>query len=426
MSQKSFLLAFVLGSMFGQALAVEAKIATGVQHTLFIDDGSVFAMGANAWGETKNDPTKIYRTPQFTGIQEVVSVAAGEDRSAALKKDGSVVLWGRQNQRLYVDKVVTVAPYSPPITGTVDDIAFTWDAFFYLQKGVVYRWPFTGMPVAVSYPGDGHVKSIATGQQHLVALFSDGTVGTYGKNTDGQLGNGSAVVSHTYVMRIPRIQNATSISAGRYTSFAQTSTGEVYGWGKNSSEQFADGTKVNWSIPKPLPFIAGAKKVYGSNIATIALMPDGTLRVAGFPNYIYTGKLGSIYNYAHQWMTLVPVAGVKDIAQGWGDANMVDLGKPGVIFGWSMNRMGQLGSNSLKPEEHVLNTAVFTPVPPPKSSVNGNGQDKHQDVDTGNVFLNPFGSMRDCNAATLTKGSGQDCKNTITPDNRGDGNTTKK
>ena len=68
-----------------------------IRHTLFIDNGSVFAMGSNLWGAIKNDNTLEYRTPQFTGIQNAVSIAAGSNRSAVLKADGTVTLFGRPN-----------------------------------------------------------------------------------------------------------------------------------------------------------------------------------------------------------------------------------------------------------------------------------------------------------------------------------------
>jgi alpha-tubulin suppressor-like RCC1 family protein len=381
MKYKTFWLAGLLGPMLvlcAPAQAVESTIVTGPTHTLFVDKGAVFAMGTNFFGEVKAEtPTTDYpkiRTPvRYEGLLNVKSVAAGEARSAALHNDGTVSVWGRkaeQSATMYgitktfpevtgATKLVTIGQ------GPVTDIAYTSHSLYYIQGGVVYKHTFTAPAIALQIPDNAVAKSIAAGSSHLVVLFQDGSVGTTGSNTYGQMGQGPGTFAPDVVTKVEGVSNIVDITAGRETSFAKTSDGMVFGWGRNTAYQMGDGTINNYFYPTPIPAIQGVKKILGSGNSTIGLMDDGTVRVAGFHNYISSVS----YNSAKTWKVLPEVSGMKDIASGWGSANMVSNATSGVIHGWSMNRNGELGDGTTVPEQHKLVSAVFTPYEPPVEEV---------------------------------------------------------
>jgi len=99
------------------------------------------------------DGVAVQRTPALVPIADVVSVAAGENASYALRTDGTLWAWGYNGLGQL---------------GTGDTIS-------------------SATPVFVT----GGVIAVAAGQQHAVILKWDGTVWVWGSNGSGQLGNGT-------------------------------------------------------------------------------------------------------------------------------------------------------------------------------------------------------------------------------------------
>src|SRR5208283_109751 len=93
----------------------------------------------------------------------------------------------------------------------------------------------TGTPIQVI--GLSNIVAIAVGSQHAVALNQDGTVWTWGWDSQGQLGTGDPYVnnSHGYApAQVPGLSNIVSIAAGDSHSVAVTASGQVYTWGANA------------------------------------------------------------------------------------------------------------------------------------------------------------------------------------------------
>ena len=83
----------------------------------------------------------------------------------------------------------------------------------------------SNVPVAVSNLKG--VKAISAGGDfgsgnHSLALKSDGTVVSWGSNSDGQLGNGDDTFSDSNVpVRVINLTGVTTIAAGGYHSLAE-------------------------------------------------------------------------------------------------------------------------------------------------------------------------------------------------------------
>ncbi len=75
------------------------------------------------------------------------------------------------------------------------------------------------------------IVMVATGQNHTIALGSQGEVYMWGDNSKGQLGytglskSKHPLIVQSTILTLPVIQ----VAAG-YASYALTSTGEVYAW----------------------------------------------------------------------------------------------------------------------------------------------------------------------------------------------------
>src|SRR5437763_1481762 len=83
--------------------------------------------------------------------------------------------------------------------------------------------------------------TVSGGFYHTCALMRDGTAQCWGKNTDGQLGNGTTKGSNTPVP-VTGISNAAAVVAGWFHSCALMPDGTVQCWGNNSFGQLGNGT----------------------------------------------------------------------------------------------------------------------------------------------------------------------------------------
>ena len=82
-----------------------AKVTTGVSHSLALkSDGTVWAWGKNDYGQLGEGTTTDRNAPvQVKGIggsgylTDIVDIEAGKFHSIALKSDGTVVAWGNNS-----------------------------------------------------------------------------------------------------------------------------------------------------------------------------------------------------------------------------------------------------------------------------------------------------------------------------------------
>ncbi|MEO8461058.1 MAG: hypothetical protein ABI451_11060, partial [Dokdonella sp.] len=92
-----------------------------------------------------------------------------------------------------------------------------------------------------SYLGTG-VTAIAAGGNHTCALTQGGAVKCWGRNADGQLGDGTATDRLTPVNVSGLDSGVQAITAGGSHTCALTHGGAVKCWGSNSNGQLGDGT----------------------------------------------------------------------------------------------------------------------------------------------------------------------------------------
>ena len=340
-------------------LAVESKIAGALNHTIFIDQGTVFGMGSNNIGQVKasvnqalnTSTAAMLYTPVLAGITNAKSVTSNYQRSAVLTTTGSIVYFGRDVVNNKVSNTIT-------LNVNATDFAMSSKGVYYISSGVVYFWNFA-TTTAIS---DTKLKatSVAAGQTHAVVLFSDGTVGTVGDGSYGQLGNGFTTAAN--VTMVTGLTGITKIVAGDYESFAYNAK-TVYGWGKNGSYQLGlNHTKIV-SLPVELTALATATKVVADSSCVMALMPNKTIKSAGNHNFIG----GSVYNKSKVFTELPGIVDALDVASGY-EQRFIDFGVAGVLRGWGGNSNGQLGDGT-QTERHALSYTYYTPVATPKPVV---------------------------------------------------------
>lgn len=188
---------------------------------------------------------------------------------------------------------------------------------------------------------------LSAGYFHAAALSNGGVLYTWGLGDYGQLGNGStapkavpAIVDATGVLKGVAIKK---VSVGQYHTVALGEDGNVYTWGRNDQGQLGDGTRTNRKVPVEvdrgeIPDDVEIVDIAAAVAATIALGSDG--RVYEWGNLMEKAPSADAL--------LVPTlrTGLEgqfatEIVAGAYDAMV--LTDRGALFGWGTNRSGRLG-----------------------------------------------------------------------------------
>jgi len=190
-------------------------------------------------------------------------------------------------------------------------------------------------------PGDvsgltAGVAAIAAGSQHTCALMSAGGVKCWGGNELGQLGDGSTVDRNVPVDVVGLGPEVVAVSAGDAHTCALTATGGVKCWGRNFNGQLGDGTTTTQRLAPTdvLSLSTGVAAVSAGGNRTCALTQGGGVKCWGL-------GIGDV-------PTDVPglSSGVVRIAAGTGNVACAVTNAPGVKC-WGLNEAGEVGDGTL-------------------------------------------------------------------------------
>ncbi len=134
------------------------------------------------------------------------------------------------------------------------------------RTGTVYCWGGNGSgqlgvgsvglnaftPAPIAAPGGVSFSTVSAGGFHACAVATTGSVYCWGSNSNGQLGDGTAIDSPTPVEVYAPGVSFSAVSAGRFHTCAVTSgptPNTAYCWGANSSGQLGDGTTIDQLTP---------------------------------------------------------------------------------------------------------------------------------------------------------------------------------
>ena len=229
-------------------------IAAGDGHSLFVkNDGSLWAMGGNIYGQLGDGTYNSTNQPEQIVASNVTAVAAGDLHSLFLKKDGS--LW-----------------------------AMGYNSLGQLGDGTNYRTNWPEQIVA------SNVTTIAAGEWHSLFLKTDGSLWAMGYNTYGQLGDGTSGLNNQ-TNRPEQIvaSNVTAIAAGQWHSLFLKSDGSLWAMGANYNGQLGDGTYNNTNRPEQV-VASGVTAIAAGQYHSLFLKSDGSLWAMGDDD---NGQLGN-------------------------------------------------------------------------------------------------------------------------------------
>ncbi|MCL1904681.1 MAG: hypothetical protein FWG19_00975, partial [Methanomassiliicoccaceae archaeon] len=236
---------------------------------------------------------------------------------------------------------------------------------------------------------------VAAGGAHSLALKSDGTVWTWGYNSDGQLGDGTRT-DRTKPVQVKGpggsgyLTGVTAIAAGSNHSMALKEDGTVWAWGYDLYGQLGDGdsgTEANKSTPVQVKdqngtgYLTDVKAIAAGELHSMALKDDGTLWTWGFN---FQGQLGDgtsglsankstpalvlsdvraiaasgtrsvalkndgmVYAWGDYTVTPTQVSGLSDVtAIATGERYSIALKNDGTVWAWGNNFYSQLGNGT--------------------------------------------------------------------------------
>ena len=211
-------------------------LAGGEGHVLALKaDGTVVAWGRNDEGQAT--------VPE--GLSNVIAIAAGQKHSLALKADGTVVAWGHNfnHQTEVPDDLTDVIAIA---AGAIHSLALKAD-------GTVVGWGY-GLWDLTNPPSDlENVVAITGSNSHTGAVLADGTLRIWGQDIEPKTSTPAD------------IKNVVGLSIADFFTMALHADGTLSGWGVWWSDR--------WQIPDE---VSNAVQVTTGSDHTLTVLADGS------------------------------------------------------------------------------------------------------------------------------------------------------
>ena len=192
--------------------------------------------------------------------------------------------------------------------------------------------------------GGANWKQVAAGYLVTIAIKTDGTLWTWGRNNLGQLGTNNTTDRSTPVTTFAGGTNWKQVSGGRGTSVAIKTDGTLWTWGDNSYGKLGDNTATNRSTPVTT-FAGGTnwKQVACGGYHTAAIKTDGTLWTWGRS---FFGAIGdnTTTNRSTPVTTFAGGTNWKQVAGG--QFHTAAIKTDGTLWTWGSNGGRAIGDNT--------------------------------------------------------------------------------
>ena len=237
-----------------------------------VNSPTLFVWGHNAYGQLGVNNTSNYGTASqtITGGTNWTQVACGYC-TAAIKSDGTLWMWGKNDAgQLGINNTTNTSSPIQTIVGGNNWIRVATSGLHTAaikSDGTLWMWgkndagnlgdntiTHKSSPVQ-TVAGGTNWRSIACGTNHTVAIKTDGTLWCWGYNQNGQLGDNSTTRRSSPIQTIAGGTNWYSASAGGQASAAIKTDGTLWCWGINNYGTLGNNSII--SSGSPVQTIAG-------------------------------------------------------------------------------------------------------------------------------------------------------------------------
>ncbi len=304
---------------------VFTAISAGSEHTCAVgDDGTAHCWGGSAYGQAGSDLSSVNQPAPVAPGLNFVSIGAGGRHTCALAEEGSTYCWGSNG--------FGQLGSSEPLVGCSAGTDCSTE------------------PVAEA--GGLRFAAVSVGKDHSCGLTADGNAYCWGRNANGQLGDGSTIDRGVPVAVSGGFRFA-ALEAGRDHTCGLNTRGRLYCWGRNDSGQLGSAALVDHVLPvlpvtSPEESVFAALSAGGQHTCAITTSRNGYCWGANELGQLGDGTVDS---------TAAPVRVVGSLrlrSVQAGLAHTCGLNRDGIVYCWGRGFEGQLGNDS--------NTSRLVPV----------------------------------------------------------------
>ena len=281
-------------------------------HTCSIEGDGLYCWGRNTSGEVGVGTTDPVLSPTLvTGGLSFQQVAVGDDFTCGLANLGAIYCWGANDD----GQLGTGIPGDSPV------------------------------PVAIA--GNSEFRFIAAAGRTACGGTITGELLCWGNGVDGELGNGQFGITAATPTQVPGgLQFFQEVgiganAAGQATVCAPTDDGG-YCWGKNSDGEIGDGTLVRRNVPTAVIGLPGSSQIAPGGSHTCARTLSGAVLCWGKGGRLGTGNTAPS-------STPVAVTGGQTFGAIWSGRDHTCGGAdepPLRAHCWGDNARGQLGDGT--------------------------------------------------------------------------------
>lgn len=284
------------------------KVSAGRDHTLAIkSDGTLWAWGSNDDYQlginlvlrNKNIPTQIGTDNDWE------SISSGYSYCLAIKNNGTLWAWG------------------------------------YNDSGCLGLGTDNQLYASPTQVGTSKWKYVSGGARHSLGIQEDGTLWAWGNNINGQIGDGKNRIYYNSPIKISNQSNWLVVSSGADFSLALKSDGTIWSWGKNDGGQLGHGNRNEITIPSQIGNEVNWKTISTGFGSAVALKTDGSLWVWGDGLILIPSRVGNDTNWEFATSGWFYVAAIKKDNSLWtwgynflgqlGDGTNIDKNIPTFI-----------------------------------------------------------------------------------------------